>query len=89
MRFHDRTAYRQPHAHALRLRRIEGMEETPEALWAQPGAGIPHRDDDAMRAVPGGTNGQVSRSVVGEVTHRLDGIHHQIEHHLLELNPVS
>src|SRR6478672_13447331 len=37
--FDDRAADRQAYAHALGLGRVEGLEQTREALWAQPRAG--------------------------------------------------
>src|SRR6266481_264547 len=40
----DRAADREAHAHALGLGRVEWLEQTREALRAQPRAGVPHPD---------------------------------------------
>jgi len=44
----DRAAYRQPHAHALSLRRIEGVEEAVGTLPLQSRARILHGDQHAV-----------------------------------------
>jgi len=49
MGFDDRAADGEPHAHAVGLGRVEGFKKTRQALRAQPVAGIPHRDADALR----------------------------------------
>jgi hypothetical protein len=43
----DRAADRLAHAHALGLGRVEWLEQTREALRAQPRAGVPHPDAQA------------------------------------------
>src|SRR5258705_3967750 len=45
--FDDRAADRQADAHALGLGRVEWLEQTREALRAQPRAGVPHPDAHA------------------------------------------
>jgi len=49
MGLNDRAADREAHAYAVRLRRVEKFKETRQALWAQPVAGIPHRDAHAIQ----------------------------------------
>src|SRR6266446_2615092 len=44
MGFDNRAADREAHAHALGLGRVEWLEQTREALRAQPRAGVPHPD---------------------------------------------
>src|SRR5262249_39980607 len=44
MRFDNRTANRQPHAKALRLGRVEGVEKTAKIVRIEARAGISHRN---------------------------------------------
>src|SRR6266850_78694 len=47
MGFDDRAADREAHAHAVGPRRVEWLEQTQEALRAQPRAVVPHPDAHA------------------------------------------
>src|SRR5277367_3455581 len=51
--FDNRAADREAHAHAVGLRRVEGFKEMRQALRAQPLAGIPNRDANAVRLTHG------------------------------------
>src|ERR1700746_1254151 len=70
MGFDNRAADREAQAHAVGLRRVEGFKETRHALWAQPMAGIPHRDAHALRFDARGAYVQFAVAVLN-ATHRL------------------
>src|SRR6476469_8070490 len=88
MGFDNRAAYREADAHAVGLRRVEGFKEARQALRAQPVAGIPHRDAHALRLDTHGADVQFAVAVLN-ATHRLDGIDDQVQHHLLQLDPIA
>src|SRR5271154_7454066 len=88
MRFDNRAADREAHAHAVGLRRVEGFKETRQALRAQPMAGIPHRDAYALRLDTHGADVYFAVAVLN-ATHRLDGVDDQVQHHLLQLHPIA
>src|ERR1700733_6212188 len=88
MSTHDRVAYRQTHSHTFSLCCEEGSKNTSEMGRIQTRAVIRHGDDNISVTAGPRLEAQRPLAVVG-FTHRLDGIHHQVQHHLLHLNPVS
>src|SRR5438093_7000832 len=60
---HNRAAYRQPHAHTVRLRCVEGLEEAVETTRIEPKARISHRHQHTVRIILGGTDRQLSRRI--------------------------
>src|SRR5271163_475357 len=88
MRFDNRAADREAHAHAVGLRCVEGFKEKRQALRAQPMAGIPHRDEHALWLGAHGADVQFAVAVLN-ATHRLDGIDDQVQHHLLKLHAIE
>jgi hypothetical protein len=49
MGFDDRAADREPHAHAIGLGRIEGVEQAVEIVGTETRPGISHLDQHVMR----------------------------------------
>jgi hypothetical protein len=47
----DRPADRQPHAHAVRLRREEGVEQPVDIFWLDSDAGILDRNEHLIGPV--------------------------------------
>ena len=88
MRLDDRTADRQSHAHAIRLGRVECVEESVQALRLQSRAPILHGDAHAVCSICLGADQQLPRPLVRSA-HRFDGVEDQVEHHLLKLDPIS
>src|SRR5262245_10873054 len=86
----DRSAYRQPRAQSVSLRRVQGLEETLDVSLLEPNPCVVHDDPHTgtstdlvlMRA-----DHQFPTSV-GDVAHRLDSVGQQIQHDLLKLNPI-
>src|SRR6266478_532933 len=86
--FDNRAADREAHAHAVGLRRVEGVENVLESLRRQSRTRISHPYEHAARVSLPAADEQLSRPVAG-AAHCLDGIHDQIEDHLLQLYPVA
>ena len=86
------------------LRRSSGRSTTPSPSrwpWSyrthrrfaqdrrrQPGAGIAYRDKHAVGLGLTGGDQQLARSLA-DLAHRFDGVHDQVQHHLLQLDFVS
>src|SRR5215471_16694292 len=83
----NRAADRQAHTQPVRLGRIEGIEDMVEALRVQPRTRILHRDYDALCPIGAGSNQQLAWTLVSS-THRFDGVYHQIENYLLQLDSI-
>src|SRR6266702_1467716 len=86
--FDDRAADRESHAHPAELGRVEGVEQPVDGLTAQSRAGIPDPDEQAARCILLRRDEQLSRSL-GDAAHRFDGVHDQVEDHLLQLDSIS
>src|SRR5262249_25031800 len=80
--FDNRPADCQSHAHALRLGRVEGIEETVEGLRIQARAGISHGDQYRLRVIGAGANQQLSWAIAGAV-HGFYRVVDQVENDLL------
>src|ERR1700722_10052941 len=88
MGFNNRAADREAHAHAVGLRRVEGFKETRQAFRAQPMTAVPHRDANTFRCDQ--LCGDIQFALAPcQIAHRLNGIDHQVEDHLLELDSIS
>src|SRR5256884_8105077 len=83
----DRSADGEPHAHALGLGRIEGLEELVEGLRGETDAGIPDRHAHAL-GVPAGGDDHVARAVVHSAR-GVDGVDDEVEDHLLRLDSIA
>src|SRR5262245_11992312 len=87
----DRSAYRQPHAQSVGLRRVQGLEETLDVSRLDPNSCVfydePHTgvyaDLVSMRA-----HHQLP-TPIGDVAHRLDRVGQEIQHDLLQLNSIA
>src|ERR1700733_8086846 len=87
MTFDDRAADRPAHAQATWLRRIECIKYELDILCGQTGPRVADRDDDSVRLGCARRNEQLSRAV-RDCVHCLDGIDDEIEHDLLQLDPI-
>src|SRR5690349_8621172 len=88
MRFDDRATNRQSQPKTTRLRRVEGVEKLIESRWCQSWSRISHLDENDVTLRFPGADEQLSRALATSV-HSFDCIHHQIQHHLLELHPIA
>src|SRR3984893_772022 len=88
VRFGDRTTDRQSHAHASRLGRVKRIEQVIEALRFQSRARIAYGDEHAVRRVQTRVDQQLARSLA-DLAHRFDGVHDQVQDHLLQLDSIS
>jgi hypothetical protein len=86
--FDDRAADRKANAHAVWLCGVEGFEQTPQIFRAQPRAGVAHPNAHALRLYAVSADVQLANAVA-KVAHRLNCVDDQIQHHLLQLDPVS
>ena len=88
VRLDDRPADREAHAHACLLRREKGVEHPVCIARSQSNAGILYGDEDFIRASPAGPKLQDSRPLE-DATHGFDGVQHEIQYDLLQLDSVS
>src|SRR5262245_36656130 len=86
--FNNRTADRQPHAHASRFCREESLEKMIQTLGFQSNPGVLYRDEDFIRFISARADEQLS-ATVGYRCHRFDPVHHKVEYHLLQLHPIA
>src|SRR5690348_9967045 len=88
MRLDDGTAYRQAHSEAARLRTVEGLEYPLEICGFDAGPGILERNKYAVwSGCSCGMDEQVACS--GVRAHGLNRVDDQVEHHLLQLDPIA
>src|SRR2546426_3967272 len=73
VRFDDRTADRESHAHAAGLGGVEGVEQAVHTLRVQARARILHGDEHPARGVWPGADAQLARSLT-DAAHRFDGV---------------
>ena len=86
--FDDRTADRQSQAQAVRLGRVESVEEILQGCRRKSRTRIPHGDERiADSAVPV----VISKFPMpfAHRAHRLDGVEGQVKDHLLQFDPIS
>ena len=84
----DGAADKQPDAHAVALRRVEGIEQAIRALAVEARASIPNSHADTIAVLSFGLNQQLPRAIV-HVGHRVRGVAKQIQDDLLELNAIA
>jgi hypothetical protein len=90
VRFDDRTTYRQAHTNSVRFGCVEGFKESVHFPRLQSDAGVLHADVDSGSAIvfmAPRANRYFSLSF-GNIGHRFDAVHDQIEQHLLQLDPI-
>jgi len=82
----DRPADRQPDAHAVGLRREEGVEDAIGSGRIQP-----HAVSSTATSTPARSwfRDIVAPSAVRDCAHGFNAVHDQIQHDLLQLDPVS
>ena len=84
----DRPADRQPHAHAIGLRRKEGVEQPADMFRRDSGAGILHRNEYLIGPVLARAYQQFATGP-RHPTHGLNAVHQKIHHNLLQLDAVA
>jgi hypothetical protein len=84
----NRPADRQPHAHAIRLRREEGVEQAADMFRLDSGAAILHRDEYLIGPFLARSYPQLAMAVCHH-THGLDAVHQKIHYDLLQLDAVA
>src|SRR5207247_4511940 len=77
---------RESHPEALRLRRVERLEDQRQLALGDPAATVAHRD--AYDAV-GADAGRDGEATIVAGPHRIEAIHDQVEDDLLELNAIG
>ena len=87
MRFDDRATDRQPYPQTAGLGRMERLEEAREGRRRQPRTRIANRDEHAARLGLTGADQQLARSLP-DLAHRFNGVHDQVQDHLLQLDSV-
>jgi hypothetical protein len=88
MNFDDRPADRKSHAHAAGLRREEGVEEAVRVLSGDSDTAVLYCYPHLLRFVLVRSEHQFARTIRDRL-HRFDAVHHQIDEHLLQLDPVT
>jgi hypothetical protein len=86
--FHDRTADRESHTHAAGLGGEEDVEQPVRILGGDPDAAIRYTYDHLACLVLAGSDHQFARPIRGRL-HCFNTIHHQVNHHLLQLDPIT
>jgi hypothetical protein len=81
----DGAADRQPHPQTVRLGRIKRFKETLGIGLRQPRTRIAYRHESTVWFGIASADQQLALSL-GDLTHRFNGVHDQIEDHLLQLN---
>src|SRR5881628_423024 len=84
----DRAADRESHAEALRLGRIEGVEQMVDALRVQSRPRVARGDEHALRSIQTRANHELSWGVTG-AAHSFDRVDDQVEKNLLQLDSVG
>src|SRR6185436_12672283 len=87
MGFDDGAADRKADPDAGGLRREEGPEDPLAILGGDTGPRVSNRNEQPLRARCG-ADGKLARALI-EASHGLDRVHDQIQHDLLQLNPIS
>ena len=87
VRLDDRAANRQAHPHAVGFGREERVEYPIDVLRADSCPGVRNRHHYAVAFVRLGLDAQDPRLIFRR--HRVNGVHDQVEKHLLQLDPIS
>ena len=88
VRFDDRAAHRQPHAHPATLGGKERIVQPVQVARIDPDAGVVHSHGDVLTVGRVRSDHQFRRPVL-DARHGLDTVPHQIQDDLLELDPVT
>src|SRR5262245_38592979 len=88
VRFDDRPADRESHAHAAGLGGVEGVEQAVHTLRVQSRTRILHGDEHPARGVWPGADAQLARSLA-DAAHRFDGVEYHVQAHLLQLDAIA
>src|SRR6202140_5126605 len=86
--FDDRTADREPHTHAAGFGGEEGVEQPVRIFCGDPDAAIGHTYKHLLRIVLAGSDRQFARPIRDRL-HGFNAVHHQVDDHLLELDPIT
>src|SRR5689334_17074037 len=87
MAFDDRAADGEADTHSTGLGRVECAEQPIHGARIEPDADILYGERHAILA-QFGPNHQLATTILDGI-HRLDGIHDEIEDHLLELHAIT
>ena len=88
MRLHDRAADRQPHAHAIWLGGVEGVEELFSRFRSNSDTGISHRNKNLVALSQPRLHDQLA-GPAGDGGHRFETVDEQIDDDLLELDAIA
>ena len=88
VRFDERAAYSQSHAHAVWLGREEAVEQASQVLRGDAGATVLDRATERQYVGRGGPDRDLALSD-RTLLHCLDGVDDKIDDNLLELNRIS
>src|ERR1700674_3905654 len=86
MRFNDRAADPKSHPGAVSLGGKEGIENLVRLLRGQPHTGIANRHHYLFAIGTPRVDGKLARPI--HIFHRVDAIHHEVHHDLLQLHTV-
>src|SRR3954464_15889157 len=86
--FDDRTADREPDTQAMRLGRVERLEELVDAAGIQADAGVLNEQFDAFAAIDLRLNSERSRTVL-DCGHCISCIQQQVQNYLLQLHTIA
>ena len=86
VRFDDRTADRESHAHAAGLGSEEGVEQLVGVLGGDPDTAVRHRYQHLICFVL--SDHQLARPICDRF-HRFYAVDHQVDEHLLQLDPIG
>src|ERR1700676_2480388 len=88
MRFDYRSTNRQSHSHPVGFRRKECVENALHVAWINPCARVFQHDLHVMGFVHFRLYSQNSFAI-SDRTHCIDGVHDQVNEHLLQLHPLG
>src|SRR5215472_15989384 len=88
MSLDDATTDREPDAHAVGFRCVEGVKQLAHVLGGDAHAGIPHIHAHTIDVLAFGYDHQLPRAIV-HVNHRVGGVAQQVQDHLLQLDSVA
>src|SRR5882672_12119974 len=86
--FNDRTADREPHAHAAGFGGEEGVEQPVRIRGGYPDAAIRHTYERSVCLVLTRSDHQFARPIRDRL-HCFNAIHHQVNDHLLQLDTIG
>src|SRR5437879_8154551 len=84
----DRPADRESHTHAAGFGGEEGVEQPVRILGGDPDAAIRYTYKHLVRLVLTRSDHQLARPIRDRL-HRFNAIHHQVNDHLLQLDPIT